>query len=266
PPRRRDGGTRCRGARSFPIPPGPSVADIATEIHHDVVPEILRGCWRRAWIEFGDGRRDDTGVVMWLQTERSMVDVRIPADRGGRAEFDGCISIADCTIEQLRAIATSDGSCGYTECSSVVDSGGRRSATAEWHTRGQGVCFQPISAFPEPGRMTWNDDGTVMHERAPSGAYIEEWRLVPGSRDPLTAGKDCYRAGNIAVLVRDRTVPIPRQARLADLLDEFADDRAIVDGLLDCEFTIAERLDGHWTVTASTLPWLEGTKADVDLH
>jgi len=86
----------------------------------------------------------------------------------------------------------------------------------------------------------------------------------------LTVRDNLYRAGNVAVLVRDRTMPITRQARLADLLDEFADDRAILDGLLDCEFSIAERLpdqlDGQWTVTASTLPWLEGTTPDVDLH
>jgi len=232
-----------------------------------IVPDVLLGCWRRAWIEFADGRRDDKGVVVWLQTERDMVDVRIPEARGDRRDFDGCTSVEDCTFEQLQAVATSDGSCGYTDCTPVVvDGDGRRTTTAEWHTRGHGVCFQPLSAFPEPGLMTWNDDGTVMHERAPSGAYIEEWRLVPGSRQPLNAGNNLYRAGNIAVLVRDRTTPIPRQARLADLMDDYADDRAVLDGLLDCEFSVAERVDGQWTVTASTLPWLEGTRVDVDLH
>ncbi|HZX53187.1 MAG TPA: hypothetical protein VFE86_00830, partial [Ilumatobacteraceae bacterium] len=153
---------------------------------------------------------------MWLQTERSMVDVRIRGDRG---DFDGCASIDDCTVQQLQAIATSDGSSGYTECTPVViDGDGRRCATARWHTRGHGVCFQPVSAYPEPGLMTWNDDGTVMHERAPSGAYVEEWTLVAGSRQPLSAGNNVYRAGNVAVRVRDRTTPIPRQARLAELL------------------------------------------------
>ena len=52
-----------------------------------------------------------------------------------------------------------------------------------------------MSAFPEPGLMTWNDDATVMHERAPSGAYLEEWRLVPGSRHPLFA--DTWRGTNL---------------------------------------------------------------------
>jgi len=227
----------------------------------------MLGCWRRAWIEFATGGRDDSGVVVWLQTQSAMVDVRVSSDRG---DFTGCTSLKECTIDQLRAIAGSDGSSGYTECTEVVQGDdGVRTATAEWHTRGHGINFQPVSAFPEPGLMTWNDDATVMHERAPSGAYLEEWRLVPGSRHPLfadTSGDtNIYRAGNVAVLVRDRLDPSPRLSRLTDIVDEFADDRAVLDELLDCEFSIAEQFDGEWTITTSTLPWLEGTRPDVDL-
>ena len=146
-------------------------------------------------------------------------------------------------------------------------------ATAEWHTRGHGINFQPVSAYPEPGLMTWNDDATVMHERAPSGAYVEEWRLIPGSRDRPSvdtvadgSGTTVYRAGTVAVVVRDRLQPVPRQARLVELVDEFAHDRATLEGLLDCEFSIAEEREGRWTITTSTLPWLEGTQPDVDLR
>ena len=111
-----------------------------------------------------------------------------------------------------------------------------------WHTRGHGVCFQPVSAYPEPGLMTWNDDGTVMRARraAPTSRNGDSLQAVV-SRCPRPA--HVYRAGNIAVLVRDRTTRIPAQARLADLLDEFADDRTTINGLLDCEFSIAERLE-----------------------
>jgi hypothetical protein len=237
------------------------------------VPDIMLGCWRRAWIEFGDGRRDATGVVLWLQTESAMADVRVSADRG---DFTGCASLQECSIDQLRAIAGSDGSSGWTECTAVVeDADGTRTATAEWHTRGHGINFQPVSAYPEPGLMTWNSDATVMHERAPSGAYVEEWRLVPDSRRPLsfaTSGAvNVYRAGPTAVAVRDRVQPAPRLARLPELVDELADDRATLEGLLNCEFSIAEQRDGKWTITTSTLPWLErtrleGTHPDVDLR
>jgi hypothetical protein len=229
------------------------------------VPDLMFGCWRRAWIEFEDGTIDDTTTVVWLQTNSLMVDVRIPADRANLASRTG---FADCAIDDLRVLAASDASSGFTECGPVaMDPKGERSATASWHTRGHGVNFQPVSAFPEPGLMTWSDDATVMYERAPSGAYTEEWRLVPGSRDPLTVTASgintIYRAGEIAVVVRDRAIAIPRQARLADLVDEYADDRATLEALLDCEFSVAQRINDGWTVFASTLPWKEGTVVDV---
>jgi hypothetical protein len=250
----------CKTADS-PAPHPTTVRAVATQ----TVPDLMLGCWRRAWIEFADGTIDDTTTVVWLQTNSLMVDVRIPADRRNLASRTG---FGECTIDDLRALGTSDASSGFTDCGPVaMDPDGQRSATATWHTRGQGVNFQPVSAYPEPGLMTWNDDGSVMFERAPSGAYTEEWRLDPGSRDPLTVtwvgSHTVYRAGDIAVVVRDRAIPTPRQARLADLLDEHADDRATLEALLDCEFSVARRGTEGWTIFASTLPWKEGTIVDV---
>ena len=230
------------------------------------VPDLMLGCWRRAWIEFADGTRDDTTTVVWLQTESLMADVRIAADRG---DLRGRRGLSDCTADELRAIGAADASSGFTECGPIdLDPAGVRTATATWHTRGHGVNFQPVSAFPEPGLMSWNDDATLMMEHAPSGAYVEEWRLVPGSRDHLSVTRiddeTIYRAGPVAVFVRDRRVAIPRPARLHDLLDDLAADRPTMEALLDCEFSIAE-LDGDtWRITASTLPWREGEVLDVD--
>lgn len=230
------------------------------------VPDLMLGCWRRAWIEFSDGTLDDTSSVTWLQTPSLMADVRIAADRPDLAARAG---LHECTVDELRALAHSDASSGYTECGPVViGRDGLRAATATWHTRGHGVNYQPVSAFPEPGLMTWSNDATVMFERAPSGAYVEEWRLVPGSRDPLTVtylGDDVfYRAGDIAVFVRDRTIPIPRLARLPELLDEYQHDRPTLEALLDCEFSVAARIGDDWLITTSTLPWREGTVLHVD--
>ena len=232
------------------------------------VPTLMQGCWTRAWIQFADGSIDDSSRVVWLQAPSAMVDVRIPADRPDLSNRGG---LHECSFDDLRVIARSDASSGYTECGPVsLDDDGRRTATACWHTRGHGVNFQPVSAFPEPGLMSWSDDGTVMIERAPSGAYVERWELVPGSRDQLgvTAVGDhtLYRAGDVAVLVRDRTVAIPRPARLPDLLDEHEQDRSMVEALLDCEFSVARRDGSTWSITASTLPWREGEVLDVDLR
>ena len=227
----------------------------------------MYGCWKRAWIKFSDGSIDDSSRVVWLQTPSLMVDVRIAADRPDLTSRAGAY---ECTLEELRAIAGSDGSSGYTECGPVAtDSNGVRTATASWHTRGHGVNFQPVSAFPEPGLMSWSDDGTVMIERAPSGAYVENWQLVPGSRDPLTvtafADRQVYRAGDVAVLVRDRSTPVPRLARLPELLHDNEHDRRAMEALLDCEFSVAERQGSNWVIAASTIPWREGQVLDVDL-
>ncbi len=187
------------------------------------VPDVMFGCWRREWIELADGSIDDTSTVVWLQTNSLMVDVRVAADRPDLTRRAG---LHECTVDELHAIARSDSSSGYTECGPVVvGPDGLRAAIASWHTRGHGVNFQPVSAFPEPGLMTWSEDGTVMVERAPSGAYVEQWRLVPGSGDPLSVteidGDVIYRAGDVAVFVRDRAIGIPRRARLPDLLVEY---------------------------------------------
>ena len=230
------------------------------------VPDVMYGCWRRSWIKFADGTFDDTTTVVWLQTESQMADVRI---NHARSEISQRAGLHDCSMDDLRALAANDASSGFTECEPPADGpDGVRFATASWNTRGHGVNFQPVSAFPEPGLMTWNDDATVMMERAPSGAYVEEWKLVPGSRDPLTVTSDgestVYRAGDVAVFVRDRDTPIPRQARLLELLDEYATDRALIEGILDCEFSVAELSDSEWRITVSTLPWRQGQVLDVE--
>ena len=224
------------------------------------------GCWHRSWIKFADGTFDDTSTVIWLQTESHMVDVRINGDRLDMSNRSG---LGECSLDELRAIAESDASSGFTECGpAIAGADGIRAATATWNTRGHGVNFQPVSAFPEPGWMTWNADATVMTERAPSGAYVEEWRLVPGSRDELSVNHDgvvaTYRACDVAVLVRDRAVPVPRLARLSELLEEYVADRTVIEELLDCEFSVAERSGSKWAITASTLPWRQGEMIDVD--
>jgi hypothetical protein len=231
------------------------------------VPTELFGCWQRAWIEFADGTRDDTSTVIWLQLQSKMADTRVSADQPGHDRA----SLSKCSLDELRALAASESSSGYTTCTPIVigDDGVRR-ATAEWFTRGHGVAFQPVSAFPEPGLLEWNDDGTVLYERAPSGAYVEEWRLISGPSSGLqhrqrADGSELYVAGSVAVVVRDRPHPIPRAARLQELVAECGDDRAAVERLIDCEFSFARQHGTQYVVEASTLPWNIGKVIDVDL-
>ena len=203
------------------------------------VPPELLGCWQRAWIEFTDGTYDDTSFVVWLQLPSLMADVRLTAESLALAG-SSIAGFDDCSLDQLHVLAGSDSSSGATTCTPfVTGADGVRRATAEWTSA---VGFQAVSAFPEPGLLELHDDGTVMIERAPSGAYVEEWRLLPGTREPLTYeqlddGSTWYRAGEVGVLVHDRRLGAEA---------------------LDCEFSFARLGAGGWTIEASTLPWRVG--------
>ena len=233
----------------------------------DVLPELW-GCWQRNWIEFADGRRDATTFVVWLQLPSLMADIRIAADR---PDMRARGALSECSLTELHALAGSESSSGFTICTPVtIGSGGVRRATAEWHTRGHGVAFQPVSAYPEPGWLEWGDDPTLMIERAPSGAYTEEWQLVAGSTEPLTYCRlapdtELYIAGAVAVLVRDRPCPVPRSARLSELIADAGHDRAAIEALLDCEFSFARLGNGGFVIEVSTLPWREGQVLDVSV-
>lgn len=230
------------------------------------VPPLLRGCWKRKWIRFADGTADETSTVIWLQLESKMVDVRVAANLTDLASRAG---LADCSVADLQRLGQSESSSGYTTCTPVEVGAAAWSATAEWHTRGFGVAFQPVSAYPEPGLLEWNADGSVMIERAPSGAYVEEWHRMEDTSEPLVhrildSQRQLYVAGSVAVLVRDRPTPVPRVARLADLMAE-TDHTGRLAALVDCEFSVAQRGDGEYRITASTHPWKVGGSLHVDL-
>ena len=205
------------------------------------VPEELWGCWQRQWIEFADGTYDDTSLVVWLQLPSLMADVRLSAAAMALAGA-GRRSFADCSLDELHTLASSESSAGATTCSPFVRGvDGVRRATAEWSST---IGFQVVSAFPEPGLLELDGDGTAMRERAPSGAYVEEWHLLSDTRDHLECtalpdGSTWYRAGAVGVLVHDR-----RHAGAP----------------LDCEFSFARLVGDKFTIEASTLPWRVGAR------
>jgi len=234
------------------------------------VPELLWGCWTRDWIRLSDGQVDDTTTVVWVQLASRMADVRLsPAVQSLR----GRGALSECSTEDLRLIALSDSSSGYTTCTPVEHTATGRLATAQWFTGDQGVAFQPVSSYPEPGLLSWADDDDVMIEQAPSGAYTERWIRTPESGQVLSHsygedGSEIFRAGAVAVRVRDRRIPVPRAAALPDLIAELqgSDEeiRQALINLVDCEFSVGEQSsNGAHVITTSTLPWLIGDTIDV---
>ncbi len=227
-----------------------------------VVPTILQGAWKRRWIKYEDGRFDDSSIVIWLQFKTEMVDVRLDsrlADLSGRSSLD------DCDRDDLLRLATSDSSSGITTCTPILrDDAGLRTATAEWSSD-PGIAFQPETSFPEPGVLKWNEDASIMMERAPSGAYLEQWNRVGGT-DPSTAastidsrsdGSRVFRLGSLAVLVHDRRSVTPAKGPLVDQVANAADLTA-ARALVDCEFSLAQGVNDQFLVVASTHPWRIG--------
>lgn len=224
------------------------------------VPTLLQGVWERRWIENADGSRDDTSTVVWLQFESEMVDVRFTADRyelATRGSLDGC-DLAD-----LIRLSDTDSSSGYTTCTPLVGTDGVRSGTAQWFSD-TGIAVQPQTLYPEAGALEWNADGSVMTERAPSGAYVEEWHLVPstgrGAEQRRTSGDgyELFVIGPVAVEVIDRRDRILTQGRLDDIISSMGDDLDAARRLLDCEFSLAYEQHGQYLITASTHPWRIG--------
>jgi hypothetical protein len=107
-----------------------------------------------------------------------------------------------------------------------------------------------------------------MIERAPSGAYEEDWRLQPGSRSfaiHLTERdaptRTClFVAGEHAIYARNRAVDLPSDKTLLELARGADYDPDHLRQLVDCEFSYARRAQpgGDYLIELSTLPWREG--------
>jgi hypothetical protein len=225
------------------------------------VPSRLIGCWERRYIRFSDGTEDTTTRVIWVQTLSGVGDIRIRAARPNLRARKG---LADCSKEDLLALAEQDCFCGVT----LFDSNAQPFPTASWPKESYLFRFQPVITFPEPGWMEWLEGGTCMIERAPSGAYVEDWRLQPGSKSfaaHLTqrdaSPPTClYVAGDHAIFARNRSEALLTDKTLLELAREADYDRGRMQELLDCEFSYARRAGpgGDYVIEVSTFPWREG--------
>jgi hypothetical protein len=225
------------------------------------VPRRLLGCWDRRYIRFSDGTEDTSTRVLWVQTLSGVGDIRIPATRPNLSARTG---LADCSKDELLALAEQDCFCGIT----LFDSNAQPFPTASWPKESYLFRFQPVITFPEPGWMEWLEEGTCMIERAPSGAYVEDWRLQPGSQSfgaHLTQrdapSLTClYVAGDHAIFARNRSEALPTDKTLLELAREADYDHRRLQELLDCEFSYARRAQpgGDYVIEVSTFPWREG--------
>jgi len=225
------------------------------------VPEEMIGCWERLSIRFSDGTEDKTTRVIWLQTLSGVGDIRIPASRPHLRERKG---FGDCSKEELLKLAEQDCFCGVT----LFDPDANPFPTASWPKEAYLFRFQPVITFPEPGWIEWQNSGTRMIEKSPSGAYEEDWRLQPECRSFAAhlakgdaASTTClYIAGEHAIYARNRTAELPSHKTLLQLARDAQYERNRLEKLLDCEFSYARRPQpgDDYKIVVSTLPWREG--------
>ncbi len=225
------------------------------------VPKQMIGCWKRLNLRFADGTEDKTTCVIWLQTLSGVGDIRIPASRPDLRDRRG---LADCSKDELLKLAEQDCFCGVT----LFDPDAKPFPTANWPKEAYLFRFQPVITFPEPGWIEWQDFETCMIETAPSGAYEEDWRLLPESRSfaahlsklGAPSATCLYVVGDHAIYARNRTVDLPSDKSLLELASDAQYERGRLEELLDCEFSYARRAHpgDEYKIMASTLPWREG--------
>lgn len=132
------------------------------------VPEWLMGLYRRHIIAFADGTSDTETQVFWLQSRNFSIDLRMPrqADQVPQAKL-----LAAYTHQELAVLAQYEG----WVAQSVWDG-----EQLVWRDP---IAFQLHDRWPEPAPL--RRVGNCMVEFAPSGAYVEDWRLQPSAPGPL---------------------------------------------------------------------------------
>jgi hypothetical protein len=213
------------------------------------VPTWSLGCFRRRSITFFSGVTDSQTVVYWLQAGNLTVDLRLPARRS--------------SLALAEALARTEGGLARARWD------GRAMTWSDW------TSFQLHDRWPEPGLLARVGDCLIEH--APSGAYVEDWRLQPSADGPLVGlrlvderdrdsgevrhvGGGLVVCGQHAALVLGRPRPLPSDARLEELVKAHPDDPQLLRAIRSCEVSYAScgAGGGPFVITASTDPAREG--------
>lgn len=228
------------------------------------VPVWTLGCFRRRSITFFNGDSDDTTLVLWLQSRGLTGDLRLAADH---PKVPSREALSDLPLAELVRLAEAEGGMSPTR---FEGASAELSGTMNWLDWN---AFQVHAKWPEPGQL--RRVGDCLIEFAPSGAYVEDWRLQPGGDGPLIGlslleerdekGKLLHRGGGLvitgehAILVRGRAEALPPCERITDLVERATKEPKLLDAIFGFEASYARRdASGRYVVQASTLPWREG--------
>ncbi|MGJ7508067.1 hypothetical protein [Variovorax sp. GT1P44] len=219
------------------------------------VPEWMMGLYRRHCIAFADGTSDTETQVFWLQSRNFSIDLRIPRDDELPASAKPW---AEYSAAELQVLANCEG----WVAQSIWDG-----EQLVWR---EPTALQLHDRWPEPAPL--RRVGNCMVELAPSGAYVEDWRLQPSAPGPLVglrlieerevgSGRLLHRGGGLIVsgdhagLVLGRPEePSPGESLVQQVLAEVGNGQAL-SRLMDFETSMAQgSVQDGFRVTHSTCP------------
>lgn len=219
------------------------------------VPDWMMGCFNRRSISFANGETDTKTQVAWLQCRNFTLDLRLPLpeDRVAGKTFEEYSEL------ELRQLANYEG----WFARSLWDK-----HQLSWRN---GASLQLHNRWPEPAIL--KRVGDCMIEFAPSGAYVEDWRLLNQSAGTLVglpmlyeknlnSGHISRRGGGLIVCGEYAGLVIPR-ASLPEAIDMdialrdqpllLSRDKKALQQLFDFECSLARgSLDTDFEVFAST--------------
>ena len=218
------------------------------------VPAWTLGCFRRRSITFYTGATDGHTHVLWLQSHGLTADLRLSP---GRPALRGRETLDHCGDDELMALAQVEGGLAETAFDRA------QMSWSNW------TAFQLHDKWPEPALL--HRVGDCLIEFAPSGAYVEDWRLQPSAPGPLIGlrlieerdvarqevrhrGGGLVLCGEHAALIRGRPAVLPAAERLEDLVRANLTNRDVLRAIFAFETSYAV---GN-VVRHSTNPLREG--------
>ena len=218
------------------------------------VPDWMLGYYKRHSISFADGLTDVQTHVCWFQSRQFTIDLRLPLE----AQQVSAKPLGQYSAEELQVLANYEG--WQALCS-------WEGGVLSWHTD---TSFQVHNRWPESGVV--QRIGNCMIEFAPSGAYVEDWRLQSSAAGPLIGlrlledkaldtGVVHHRGGGLivcgdhAALVLGRADPLVGETPMRELVERNAHDSTWLARAINFETSVASgSLNQGFNVHLSTAP------------
>jgi hypothetical protein len=221
-----------------------------------IAPDWTLGCWRRRCITFANGEEDTDTQAIRVRSQGLTAEIRAPKMR---PPLIGKHHLGDCSDAELARLARAEGL--------VAQTAWRDGLMA----KDVFASFQPYDRWPEPGRL--ERVGVCLTEWAPSGAYVEDWRLQPRSSG-LSAGLRLVSeirldgrehprdgglviAGDHALMVIGRREPM-QQGRAWELIEQADDPLRPASLAFDCRVSYAIRMERQYAIALAIDPFANG--------